>query len=139
MYLHYSDSDWLATSADVQGYLLKKLNKKYIKEVKHLHDYNHNDFLWGLRAPEDIYKPIIKHIRLDWVKWKAHLLHTTTIPPTTTSYIPPFHQLNDTNGDDEDLLIPIIKPLSKTATALSPFKTTIFAKDKDLLKPVSEK
>uniref|UniRef100_A0AC35FKP5 Partial AB-hydrolase lipase domain-containing protein n=1 Tax=Panagrolaimus sp. PS1159 TaxID=55785 RepID=A0AC35FKP5_9BILA len=139
MYLYYSDSDWLATSADVQGYLLKKLNKKYIKEVKHLHDYNHNDFLWGLRAPEDIYKPIIKHIRLDWVKWKAHLLHTTTIPPTTTSYIPPFNQLNDTNGDDEDLLIPIIKPLSKTATTFSPFKTTIFAKDKDLLKPVSEK
>lgn len=30
-----------------------------------LHDYNHLDFIWGLRAPNDIYTPIIAIINED--------------------------------------------------------------------------
>ena len=73
MYLYYSDSDWLATPKDVEGYLLKKLNRVYIKEVKHLRDYNHNDFLWGLRAPHEIYEPIIGHIKKDWKIYERNI------------------------------------------------------------------
>lgn len=46
MYLYYSPSDWLATSEDIEGHLLKKINKKWLIEVNKLHDFNHNDFLW---------------------------------------------------------------------------------------------
>lgn len=65
MHLFYSPSDWLATAEDVEGHLLKKLNKQWVIGVNKLHDFNHNDFLWGLRAPDEIYKPIVDIILKD--------------------------------------------------------------------------
>ncbi|VDD86864.1 unnamed protein product, partial [Enterobius vermicularis] len=75
IYLYYSDADWVATSKDVESYLLTQLPKKYLKLAEKLDDFNHNDFLWGLRAPEEIYVPIAKNIRRDFEKY-AYLLRS---------------------------------------------------------------
>lgn len=65
IYLYYSDSDWLATPQDVERHLLRKLNKSLVKQVVKLDGFNHNDFLWGLRAADELYRPIIEVIRRD--------------------------------------------------------------------------
>uniref|UniRef100_A0A7E4USS0 Abhydro_lipase domain-containing protein n=1 Tax=Panagrellus redivivus TaxID=6233 RepID=A0A7E4USS0_PANRE len=98
MYLYYSDSDWLATAPDVEDYLLKKLNPNYVKETKRYSDFNHNDFLWGLRAPAEIYAPIMAHIEEDWIKLHGKIVHKTNETITTT--LPPFRQA----VEDSDLL-----------------------------------
>ncbi|CAI5453277.1 unnamed protein product [Caenorhabditis angaria] len=65
MYLYWGDSDWLADPTDIQEFLLPHLNPSYIVANNKLADYNHLDFIWGLRAPDDIYKPIIDLVRKD--------------------------------------------------------------------------
>ncbi|CAI4231548.1 unnamed protein product [Auanema sp. JU1783] len=65
MYLFYSDYDWLANSVDVEGHLMKSLPKTTVKLAKKLYKFNHNDFLWGLRARKEIYDPIVNIIKLD--------------------------------------------------------------------------
>uniref|UniRef100_A0A914CBE6 Partial AB-hydrolase lipase domain-containing protein n=1 Tax=Acrobeloides nanus TaxID=290746 RepID=A0A914CBE6_9BILA len=100
MYLYYSDADWLATSSDIQEYLLPNLNKLWLREAKNLNDFNHNDFLWGLRAPTEVYRPIIDIILQD-------LPATTTVkgPKTTSTTEPPsFFQEPDGDVEDSDLL-----------------------------------
>ncbi|CAI2352820.1 unnamed protein product [Caenorhabditis sp. 36 PRJEB53466] len=59
IYLYWSDADWLADKIDVTDYLLTRLNPAVIAQNNHLPDYNHLDFTWGLRAPQDIYHPVI--------------------------------------------------------------------------------
>ncbi|KAH7730832.1 Protein LIPL-6 [Aphelenchoides avenae] len=65
IHLYYSDSDWLATSQDVERHLLKKLDKRFVQQVVKLDGFNHNDFLWGLRAPDELYGPIVNVINQD--------------------------------------------------------------------------
>jgi len=59
-YLFWGDDDWLAPPADVEMLIPKLRNvigKTFLKK------FNHLDFVWGLRATEDVYWPIIKNIR----------------------------------------------------------------------------
>ncbi|CAD6199566.1 unnamed protein product [Caenorhabditis auriculariae] len=65
VYLFYSDSDWLANSLDVEGYLMQKLPKNTLRKAKKLKDFNHNDFLWGMRARSEIYEKILDEIFID--------------------------------------------------------------------------
>uniref|UniRef100_A0A158P627 Lipase n=1 Tax=Angiostrongylus cantonensis TaxID=6313 RepID=A0A158P627_ANGCA len=58
-YLFYSDYDWLASAADVEQFLLRALPKTSVKFTRKLKEFNHNDFLWGLRARKEIYDPIV--------------------------------------------------------------------------------
>ncbi|CAI5451930.1 unnamed protein product [Caenorhabditis angaria] len=70
IYLFYSDLDWLANSNDVEGYLIPMLPKNSLKKSTKLKDFNHNDFLWGMRARAEIYEKIIDTITLDQRKIK---------------------------------------------------------------------
>lgn len=65
IHLYYSESDWLATSADVEGHLIKWLKPEILVGVHKLKDFNHNDFLWGMRAADEVYWPIINEIQQD--------------------------------------------------------------------------
>nr|CAD2128116.1 unnamed protein product [Meloidogyne enterolobii] len=62
IYLYYSDSDWLATNKDVEETIIKQIPKENIK-AKKLPNFNHFDFIWGMNAPEKIYKEMIKEIK----------------------------------------------------------------------------
>ncbi|CAG9539870.1 unnamed protein product [Cercopithifilaria johnstoni] len=63
IYLYWSTNDWLATAEDVENSLLSILPKNSIKMRKKFKNYNHLDFIWGLRAAAGIYKPIISIIK----------------------------------------------------------------------------
>ncbi|CAL2045525.1 unnamed protein product [Caenorhabditis brenneri] len=65
IYLFYSDFDWLANPKDVEGFLIPMLPSKTLKKATKLRDFNHNDFLWGMRARKEIYEKIINTIKLD--------------------------------------------------------------------------
>src|SRR3569623_2064491 len=107
MYLYYSDADWLATSSDIQEYLLPNLNKLWLREAKNLHDFNHNDFLWGLRAPTEVYRPIIDIIIQDLpvtttvkgLKREANSVNAKFLGPKTTSTTEPPSFFQEPDGD----------------------------------------
>ncbi|KAI6190172.1 Gastric triacylglycerol lipase [Aphelenchoides bicaudatus] len=133
MYLYYSESDWLATAKDVEGHLLKRLNKKWLMEVNKVHDFNHNDFLWGLRAPDEIYRPIINIILKD----QPPALKTTTplvaISPEH-SQLANYFKSAIKSSEDVDLL--------KEEPPEMPFKMAssqeMMTEDKDLLRPIQK-
>uniref|UniRef100_A0A0N4ZT72 Lipase n=1 Tax=Parastrongyloides trichosuri TaxID=131310 RepID=A0A0N4ZT72_PARTI len=64
-YLFWSDSDWLGDTEDIETHLLPNLNPEILKGNFKLKDFNHLDFIWGLRAAEEVYEPIIKIISQD--------------------------------------------------------------------------
>ncbi len=64
-YLYRGTQDWLADPQDIADYLLPNLNPAIIVQDLVL-DFNHLDFIWGLNAAEDIYKPIITAITNDF-------------------------------------------------------------------------
>ncbi|KAH7706879.1 Protein LIPL-1 [Aphelenchoides avenae] len=68
LHIYHSDTDWLADEADVDEHLIPKLNRNYLQEVVKLKDYNHIDFIWGLRAANEIYDPIVQTINADAAK-----------------------------------------------------------------------
>ncbi|CAB3399078.1 unnamed protein product [Caenorhabditis bovis] len=70
IHLFYSDSDWLAGSKDVEGFLIPMLKKTTLKSATKLKDFNHNDFLWGMRARKEIYEKITEFIDMDYRKLK---------------------------------------------------------------------
>ncbi|VDM52086.1 unnamed protein product [Angiostrongylus costaricensis] len=57
IYLYSGDEDWLANHKDIYGYLIPR--------IKHivLPGYTHLDFIWGLRAANDLYAPIVEIIK----------------------------------------------------------------------------
>jgi lysosomal acid lipase/cholesteryl ester hydrolase len=65
IYLYRSPPDWLATQKDIEEFLLPTLNPSVIKADNNLDDFNHLDFIWGMRAAAEVYAPIIKIINSD--------------------------------------------------------------------------
>jgi pimeloyl-ACP methyl ester carboxylesterase len=63
--LYFGGQDWLAPAQDVQT-IVPKL--KSIVGNTYLQDFNHFDFLWGLRAAPQVYFPIANDIRDDFDK-----------------------------------------------------------------------
>jgi len=61
--LYWGDSDWLATDRDVRN-MIPKLKSVFSKN--YLGEFNHMDFLWGQRAPWEIYIPIKDDIEKDY-------------------------------------------------------------------------
>ncbi|KAH7727169.1 CBN-LIPL-6 protein [Aphelenchoides avenae] len=51
-----------------QESLTKVIPEEYVKLATSLKDFNHFDFIWGLRAPDEIYKGIIATIRDDQMR-----------------------------------------------------------------------
>ncbi|VDD90165.1 unnamed protein product [Enterobius vermicularis] len=64
IYIFWSDKDWLADQTDVEDSLLNVLRPYCMKNVSRLVDFNHVDFIWGLRAADEIYKPILQTIKI---------------------------------------------------------------------------
>ncbi|PIO56053.1 hypothetical protein TELCIR_22553 [Teladorsagia circumcincta] len=103
-YLFYSDYDWLANAADVEQFLIPTLPKSSVKFARRLKEFNHNDFLWGLRARKEIYDPITNIIKIDTRRlliqkslntyFRTQRNETTTENPTT------FIKANETSGLD---------------------------------------
>ncbi|KAI6212984.1 hypothetical protein M3Y94_00095000 [Aphelenchoides besseyi] len=68
IYLFWCPDDWLADEADIEGYLIPALKKQYVVKNTKLEDFNHIDFLWGMRAADEVYKPILEAITEDLKK-----------------------------------------------------------------------
>lgn len=60
--LFYGSNDWLADPTDVEA-LIPKL--KNLFSSNYLVGFNHLDFIWGLRAAQEVYLPIIDIINQD--------------------------------------------------------------------------
>lgn len=60
-YLYYGDNDPLATTKDVEEELMPKLRN--LKQANRFPLLNHMDFMWGLRAHNELYEPIMDVLR----------------------------------------------------------------------------
>jgi len=61
--LYWGQEDWLADPTDVESAM--PLFRNVIANV-FLTDFNHLDFIWGLRAAPEVYHPIMNSILDDW-------------------------------------------------------------------------
>uniref|UniRef100_A0A7I4YFX5 Lipase n=2 Tax=Haemonchus contortus TaxID=6289 RepID=A0A7I4YFX5_HAECO len=77
IYLFTGGNDVLADPDDIKGYLLPHI-EPFVKYYKHLPEYNHLDFVWGLHAATDVYLPIAEHI-------KKHIEEDPKPKPTSCS------------------------------------------------------
>lgn len=72
VHLFWSDDDWLADTQNIEEFLIPKLTTAEVivvrelqgetnvhQENNHLENFNHMDFIWGLRAVSVIYALII--------------------------------------------------------------------------------
>ncbi|KAI3422394.1 hypothetical protein GPALN_012912 [Globodera pallida] len=57
-YLYYSEADWLADARDIEETILRSVPPQFIKKAQKLPDFNHFDFVWGMLAPDKIYRQI---------------------------------------------------------------------------------
>uniref|UniRef100_A0AC35TX98 Lipase n=1 Tax=Rhabditophanes sp. KR3021 TaxID=114890 RepID=A0AC35TX98_9BILA len=64
-YLYWGDSDWLGDEKDIKSHILPNLDPAILKGNVELKDFNHLDFIWGLRAPDEVYHPILQTIQAD--------------------------------------------------------------------------
>jgi len=60
VYIFWADHDWLAPPKEVQN-LIPKL--RHIAGNVYLTDFNHLDFILGMRAAPEVYWPIIRDIQ----------------------------------------------------------------------------
>ncbi|KAK0427115.1 hypothetical protein QR680_010069 [Steinernema hermaphroditum] len=66
MYLWWSDADSLSDKKDVVEFLLPTLKQSsHLVQANYLEDFNHLDYIWGLRAAKEIYEPVLKLIGED--------------------------------------------------------------------------
>ncbi|KAI6171167.1 AB-hydrolase associated lipase region and Alpha beta hydrolase fold-1 domain containing protein [Aphelenchoides bicaudatus] len=63
MYLYWSPTDWVADQSDLLEYLFKTLPKEYVKKITQVQEFNHMDFVWGKKAADQLYKPILEVIQ----------------------------------------------------------------------------
>jgi len=66
-YLFSGSNDWLADPIDVQQ-LLGTLPTSTIVGHVELSEFNHLDFIWGMRAAAEVYQPMIKMMQADNAK-----------------------------------------------------------------------
>jgi len=65
VYLYYSEYDWLADWTDVTTHIIPNIKKEYLKGNFPLFEFNHMDFIWGMRAAAEVYEPILNIIKND--------------------------------------------------------------------------
>ena len=65
VHLFWSPSDWIANGKDIEEFLLENINPNFLKENHKLIGFGHVDFIWGNRATDEVYKPIIAEIQKD--------------------------------------------------------------------------
>ncbi len=65
VYLYYSEYDWLADWTDVHNHLIPNIKPEYLVGNFPLYEFNHMDFIWGMRAAAEVYNPIIGIINAD--------------------------------------------------------------------------
>jgi len=61
--LYWGAQDWLADPNDVKS-LIPLIQKNLIVN-DYLTDFSHLDFIWGLKAAEEVYQPILDRIQKD--------------------------------------------------------------------------
>lgn len=61
-YLFWSPTDWLADETDVE-ILAYQLPQQTLAGYYKFEDYNHMDFLWGMRAAPEIYTKILEILK----------------------------------------------------------------------------
>lgn len=64
--LHYSDNDWLASSVDV----IRLYNVLPYAVLDHISDreFEHMDYVWGIKTRQMLYYPIIRSMELAMMK-----------------------------------------------------------------------
>jgi lysosomal acid lipase/cholesteryl ester hydrolase len=67
IHLYWSPCDWLADEKDITEHLLKNIPATSLKESIKLDDFSHTDFIWGSKAKDQIFVPIISKIKIDLV------------------------------------------------------------------------
>jgi len=64
-YLYYGDNDWLGDVTDIDNHILPGIPAQYLVNSSLLTGFDHVDFIWGQRAPNEVYQPIINTIKQD--------------------------------------------------------------------------
>ncbi|EPB75148.1 hypothetical protein ANCCEY_05774 [Ancylostoma ceylanicum] len=82
MFMFWSSDDTLAPDTDVREHIIKKLGNA-LKGSFALAHFTHIDFILGLRATEDVYKPIVRLIYNDLAE-RANIVGNS--PPAQNHY-----------------------------------------------------
>ncbi|VDK53034.1 unnamed protein product [Anisakis simplex] len=61
-YIYWSDADWFTDERDIKNSIIDRMRPEYLVESNRLVNFNHFDYVWGVEAAEQIYKPIISRI-----------------------------------------------------------------------------
>uniref|UniRef100_A0AC35TFS8 Lipase n=1 Tax=Rhabditophanes sp. KR3021 TaxID=114890 RepID=A0AC35TFS8_9BILA len=69
--LFWSEKDFLSTEKDLNESIIPNLRADIIKASYKLPKFNHMDYIWGNKAGNKIYKPIIETVWGDWSAQKG--------------------------------------------------------------------
>jgi lysosomal acid lipase/cholesteryl ester hydrolase len=64
-YLYWGDNDWLGDPTDIRDHILPGLPSQYLVNSSMLTEFSHIDFIWGERAANEVYQPMINAIKQD--------------------------------------------------------------------------